>query len=152
MPGLLALVVDDSPEDARTLAAALESLGWTAEVCTGRNAAVLGRARLTDPLQPVPQLVLLDQLMPILAGTVLLYSLELGGFGFDRTAVYIVSGLDRTPDLYRTATRHGARDWIDKPMRMGDLYDITQRLDRDAHMDELPTLGPCDLGPDPVRA
>ena len=111
-PGSI-LVVDDQPANLRVVAALLERHGYTVETAnTGADAlqAVEGR---------VPDLVLLDMMMPGMDGFALLAELKRRDALQGVPAIFLTAAQDR--DLLLRAFDAGAVDYVTKPFMPVEL-------------------------------
>jgi two-component system, NtrC family, response regulator AtoC len=112
------LIVEDDEPAAELVRMFLHSQGHRVEVVTGGRAAV---ARLAA--SPLPDVVLLDMVMPEMSGIETLRRYRAAG---GTVPVIMVSGLDE-PQAVVGAMRAGANDWVTKPLNSEDLL---ERLDR----------------------
>ena len=112
------LIVEDDEPAAELVRMFLQSQGHRVEVVNCGRAAL---ARLAA--SPLPDVVLLDMVMPDMSGieTVRRYRAAGGA-----VPVIMVSGLDE-PQTVVGAMRAGANDWVTKPLNSEDLL---ERLDR----------------------
>ena len=107
------LVVDDEPQNVLLLKDLLESRGYT--VCTATD----GEAGLTLALERVPDVVLLDVMMPRLNGFEVCRRLK-AAQGTAMIPVLLVTALDAREDRL-AGIDAGANDFITKPIDSGDL-------------------------------
>jgi len=107
------LVVDDEPQNVLLLKDLLESKGYT--VCTATD----GEAGLTLALERVPDVVLLDVMMPRLNGLEVCRRLK-AAQGTAMIPVLLVTALDAREDRL-AGIDAGANDFITKPIDSGDL-------------------------------
>jgi len=107
------LVVDDEPQNVLLLKDLLESRGYT--VCTATD----GEAGLTLALERVPDVVLLDVMMPRLDGLEVCRRLK-AAQGTAMIPVLLVTALDAREDRL-AGIDAGANDFITKPIDSGDL-------------------------------
>ena len=117
------LVVDDEPDIRSLLQEILEDEGYEVSVADTASAA----QRAIDEQRP--DLVLLDIWMPDMDGVSLLKSWKLGGtLAFP---VIMISG-HGTVETAVEATRHGAVDFIEKPVSLAKLLLTVERAFADA--------------------
>ncbi len=117
------LVVDDEPDIRSLLQEILEDEGYAVSVADTASAA----QQAID--EQSPDLVLLDIWMPDMDGVSLLKSWKLGGtLAFP---VIMISG-HGTVETAVEATRHGAVDFIEKPVSMAKLLLTVERAFADA--------------------
>jgi signal transduction histidine kinase len=107
------LVVDDQPQNVTLLKDLLESRGYT--VCTARD----GEAGLTLALERLPDVVLLDVMMPRLNGLEVCRRLKAAP-STAMIPVLLVTALDAREDRL-AGIDAGANDFITKPIDSGDL-------------------------------
>ena len=106
----IVLAVDDVPENLSTLCEMLNTLGVDVRVANNGTTAL----RLAD-LQPRPDLILLDIMMPGMDGHAVLKQLRAQDTTRD-IAVIFVTALDSTHDE-EAGLREGAADYISKPIK-----------------------------------
>ena len=113
------LIVEDDQSAAELARMFLQSQGHRVEVVNS------GRAALTRlSTTPVPDVVLLDVVMPELSGIeTLRHYRQAGG----AVPVVMVSGLDE-PQTVVGAMRVGASDWVTKPLNREDLIETLERV------------------------
>ncbi len=117
------LVVDDEPDIRSLLQEILEDEGYAVSVADTATAAQLAVE------EQRPDLVLLDIWMPDMDGVTLLKSWKLGGtLAFP---VIMISG-HGTVETAVEATRHGAVDFIEKPVSLAKLLLTVERAFADA--------------------
>jgi len=112
------LIVEDDEPAAELVRMFLQSQGHRVEVVRSGRAAL---ARLA--VAPLPDVVLLDMVMPEMSGIETLRRYRAAG---GSVPVIMVSGLDE-PQAVVGAMRAGANDWVTKPLNSEDLL---ERLDR----------------------
>ncbi|MBI4768924.1 MAG: response regulator [Chloroflexi bacterium] len=117
------LVVDDEPETARMLSAALELFGHTPSM------ALSGQEALEIAEEDPPEAVLLDLMMPVMDGFEVTRRLrQLPGTA---EAPIIVITASQDPQAERRAKANGANVFLRKPISIGQLADIlNQQLKR----------------------
>jgi len=108
------LVVDDSPENLRVLGSVLEGAGYDVSVATSARAAI-ERIRL----DPVPDLILLDIVMPDMDGFELLRRLKSDSATLS-IPVILISGI-ADPEKKVEGFRQGAVDYITKPFQAEEV-------------------------------
>ncbi|MCS6813854.1 MAG: EAL domain-containing protein [Cyanobacteria bacterium] len=107
------LVVDDTPNNTRLLAAALEHYGY--EVCV----ATSGKAALSLVASYLPDLILLDVMMPGMDGYQVCQHLKADDSIADIPVIFL-SALDNTLDKVR-AFGVGGVDYITKPFQIPEV-------------------------------
>ena len=132
------LVVDDEPDIRGLLQEILEDEGYSVSVAETANAA---RSAVAEA---VPDLVLLDIWMPDMDGVSLLKSWRTGG-SLD-FPVIMISG-HGTVETAVEATRHGAVDFIEKPVSLARLLLAVEK----ALADGAPGTGGADAAARPRR-
>jgi DNA-binding response OmpR family regulator len=125
------LIVEDDAELASLVSDNLVSVGWDVE-CVRDGAAALAKAN-----EFVPDLVLLDVMLPGASGFDVCRELQRGG----RTAVIILSALGQKADKLRGLSL-GADDYISKPFELEELLARVQAVLRRAR----PTMEVLVLG------
>ncbi|MDD5232644.1 MAG: response regulator [Syntrophales bacterium] len=111
------LVVDDDPESLEFMADVLRDSGYEVET------AASGDEAMTKELKGVPDLILIDFLMPRVDGIELTRRIRtLPGFSLNK--IIIVSGVDRREGAV-SALESGADDFIAKPF---DPKELTARV------------------------
>ena len=123
------LIVDDNAQNRELLEAYLEPLG-----CTLESAAdgVEAMARLDDTGRPLPDLVLLDVMMPRMSGFEVCERIR----GDDRTRglpVMMVTALNELNDVER-GVEAGTDDFLSKPVNRLELVTRVKSLLRVRHL------------------
>ena len=123
------LIVDDNAQNRELLEAYLEPLG-----CTLESAAdgVEAMARLDDTGRPLPDLVLLDVMMPRMSGFEVCERIR----GEDRTRglpVMMVTALNELNDVER-GVEAGTDDFLSKPVNRLELVTRVKSLLRVRHL------------------
>src|SRR5688500_17026298 len=113
------LTVDDDEASRGIGTAFLEALGYRVEAVASGEAAL---ERLTQ--QPLPDVVLLDVLMPVTDGIETLRRYRAGG---GTVPIVMVSALDEA-DVVIQAMRLGASDYVTKPLQANELREIIDRV------------------------
>jgi DNA-binding NtrC family response regulator len=137
---LTVLIVDDDEASREYLAALLDSLGFPVESAPG-GAAALERLAV----QPAPDVVILDVIMPELDGVETLRRYRAGG---GRAKVVMCSALDEADTVVR-AMRAGATDYVTKPFNVEELREILERIAGDGARPRVTTVPPA-ARPTPV--
>jgi DNA-binding NtrC family response regulator len=115
------LIVDDEPSMVRYLRTLLEVDGYRVETATSGEAAI---RRLCDPGAAIPDLVLLDVLMP--PGLDGLQTLEQVRSMLPHLKVVMLSCVSDTRKVVQ-AIRLGAQDYLTKPFQKSDLDAVIQQ-------------------------
>jgi DNA-binding response OmpR family regulator len=114
------LLIEDEPSLQRLTGYALQTRGYEVVVASdGREGLDQARSRL-------PDLILLDMVMPKLGGMEVLRALKEDGRLRD-IPVLIVTASAQREDAER-ALRMGARDYLIKPFHMPTLYEKVEEL------------------------
>jgi len=123
----LALVVDDDQDSTSLMAQALVAAGWQVHARTGEWAGPDALSYLLSA-DPMPSLVLLDQRMPHLPGTLLLARLQTLAVDMSATAVVIVTGAasELRPDWLEA--EFGVAGVIDKPVSLRTIQRVAEPL------------------------
>ncbi|HEX6361504.1 MAG TPA: sigma-54 dependent transcriptional regulator, partial [Albitalea sp.] len=116
--GRAVLVIDDEATLARNVAVYLERLGWVTQVA---GSAEEGLARYADFR---PDVVLLDHNLPGMSGLEALAKLR----GMDPPARVILMTGFGSIDLAVSAMKQGAADYLAKPLALGELKLLLERL------------------------
>ena len=103
------LVVDDQPENLSVIGESLQQAGYAVRVANSGEAALLYAAR-----PPVPDLILLDIMMPAMDGYEVLQRLR-ANEATRRIPVVFLTALDEAADVVR-GLQLGAADYLSKPM------------------------------------
>jgi CheY-like chemotaxis protein len=114
----LILIVDDEPTMLRYLRTLLEVEGYRVETATNGAEAM---QRLQQP--PVPDLLLLDVLMPVMDG---LQTLEQVRNLIPQLKVVMLSCVSDTRKVVH-AIRLGAQDYLTKPFQKADLESVIEQ-------------------------
>jgi len=122
----LALVVDDDQDSTNLMAQALIAAGWQVHARTGEWAGPDALSYLLSA-DPMPSLVLLDQRMPHLPGTVLLERLQALAVDMSATAVVIVTGAasELRPDWLEAEFGVAV---LDKPVSLRTIQRVAEPL------------------------
>jgi len=122
----LALVVDDDQDSTSLMAQALVAAGWQVHARTGEWAGPDALSYLLSA-DPMPSLVLLDQRMPHLPGTVLLERLQALAVDMSATAVVIVTGAasELRPDWLEAEFGVAV---LDKPVSLRTIQRVAEPL------------------------
>lgn len=115
------LIVDDQPGMRASLAALLSSRGYQVELA---DSGCVALARLDHA--PVPDLILLDMVMPGTSGLEVIAALA--GRELD-TRVVVLSG-ETSFDHVKRALTEGAADYLRKPFEPEDLFSTLARAER----------------------
>lgn len=107
------LVIDDSPDDLQILSVGLSAHGY--DVRCARSGAIAFQSMNFD----LPDLILLDILMPDMDGHEICHRLKENSITRDIPVVFI-SGLDTASDKVR-AFGNGAADYITKPFQIDEV-------------------------------
>jgi two-component system response regulator AtoC len=113
------LVVEDDEPAGELVKAILQTQGHRAELVTSGRAAL---ARLAS--SPLPDVVLLDVMMPEISGIETLRRYRQAG---GAVPVIMISGLDE-PQTVVHAMRHGANDYVTKPINAEELFETIERV------------------------
>jgi Response regulator containing CheY-like receiver domain and AraC-type DNA-binding domain len=116
------LIVDDEPRHLRGMAGMIQSMRPEAKVTTAKD----GEAALALVRKDRPDVVLSDIQMPNLDGLAFLQRLQEEEL---RTKVVMVSAYNLF-EYAQTAIRHGAYDYLLKPVDMDKVEVLLQRLDQ----------------------
>ena len=112
-----ALIVDDAVDIRLTLSLVFEALGiQTLEAGNGLEALELLRSGTQ------PGLILLDWMMPVLDGRAFLEQWSTGS-ECDKPPVYVLSALDRQPDLNGVSVC----GWLKKPVSYLEIMTLARR-------------------------
>ncbi|MFA9441911.1 response regulator [Uliginosibacterium sp. sgz301328] len=109
----IVLIVDDVPENLSVLHDALDESGYTVLVATNGDAA-LQRAR-----QAVPDIILLDAMMPGMDGFEVSRRLK-ADFSTQHIPIIFMTGLTETEHVI-AAFSAGGTDYVTKPIRTGEV-------------------------------
>ena len=109
----IVLIVDDVPENLSLLHDALDDTGYTVLVATNGEAA-LQRAR-----QSLPDVILLDAVMPGIDGFEVARRLK-GDFATQHIPIVFMTGLTETEHVVAAFTAGGA-DYVTKPIRPAEV-------------------------------
>jgi len=109
----LVLIVDDVPENLSVLHDALDESGFTVLVATNGETA-LSRAR-----QAVPDIILLDAMMPGMDGFEVARRLR-ADFATQHIPIIFMTGLTETEHVV-AAFNAGGTDYVSKPIRTGEV-------------------------------
>ncbi|GAA5160131.1 response regulator transcription factor [Viridibacterium curvum] len=109
----LVLIVDDVPENLSVLHDALDESGFTVLVATNGETA-LARAR-----QAVPDVILLDAMMPGMDGFEVARRLK-ADFSTQHIPIIFMTGLTETEHVV-AAFNAGGSDYVSKPIRTGEV-------------------------------
>ncbi|MGB1288186.1 MAG: response regulator, partial [Aggregatilineales bacterium] len=107
------LIVDDNPENLRTLSATLQQYGYRV------RAAIDGKTALLAAEAQAPELILLDIRMPVMNGYEVCRALKEMRQTRDVPVIFL-SALDSVPDKLQ-AFKSGAVDYITKPFSPREL-------------------------------
>ena len=113
------LIVDDHPEVRQSLGAFIEQLGHQALLCHHAPDAVATARR------EQPDLVLSDLRMPTMDGLQLLSALR----QFEKPPPFALMTAFGDADTAITALRHGAVDYLRKPIDVRELHRLIERLE-----------------------
>ncbi len=107
------LIVDDDPRNVRVLEAMLHAQGY------GTVSAMNGKEALKAAEQELPDLILLDLMMPDMNGFEVIEQLKAGNTTHDIPVIIVTSLDDRESRLY--ALQAGADEFISKPVDRTEL-------------------------------
>lgn len=116
------LIVDDEPRHLRGMAAMVQAMRPHAKVTVAKD----GEVALASIRSELPDIILSDIQMPNLDGLALLQQLEAESI---RTKVVMVSAFNLF-DYAQTAIRHGASDYLLKPVDADKVEALLQRMER----------------------
>lgn len=116
--------LEDSPEDRYLLAQALDETHADAQIVTAENAVQFYRMMRT--LRTLPQLVVVDLNLPIIAGHQVLRELKRDP-AWGSVPVVVLSSSSREPDIAE-AKRHGASAYFVKPQRYEGYLEIAKQV------------------------
>jgi CheY-like chemotaxis protein len=128
------LVAEDNGEDAALLERALRKAGFNGGIALTRDGEETLRyletatASGSDPLNPVPDLLILDLTMPRMDGLEVLRRLKDNPRWTGIPAV-ILSGFNELPQV-RKAYELGAKTFFLKPLQVHDLEELMSRFFR----------------------
>jgi CheY-like chemotaxis protein/DNA-binding CsgD family transcriptional regulator len=109
----LVLIVDDVPENLSVLHDALDESGFTVLV------AISGEAALARARQGLPDIILLDAMMPGMDGFEVARRLK-ADFSTRHIPIIFMTGLTETEHVVR-AFNSGGSDYVSKPVRTGEV-------------------------------
>ena len=113
------MIVDDDRDIRETLREILEDEGYSVSTAgNGREALQFLRYGV------VPELILLDLMMPVMSG----WEFRDEQLGDPRLAPIPVVVLSATPDVHQTAAALGAASWVRKPFEMGEVIEVLSSL------------------------
>ncbi len=135
------LLIDDEPRLGALVQRGLAEAGHTVELCTD------GRSGLAEALGSSYDVVVLDWMLPGLAGPQVLAALRATG---DRTPVLMLSARQSVGDRI-TGLDAGADDYLAKPFSFDELLARLRALVRRAAGHELAAVAVGDLRLDPER-
>ncbi|SDD33246.1 two-component system, response regulator YesN [Paenibacillus sp. UNCCL117] len=115
------LIVDDEPRHLRGMSAMIQAMRPHAQVSVAKD----GEVALASIRSELPDIILSDIQMPNLDGLALLKALEAEGI---RTKVVMVSAFNLF-DYAQTALRHGATDYLLKPVDADKVEALLQRME-----------------------
>lgn len=119
------LVVDDSPGIRDILSEFMTSEGY--DVLTASDACAALKKIEEEP----PHIVLLDIRMPDIDG---LQCLKMIQERFPTIQVVMISGF-ATQQMAESALKHGAFDYLDKPVNFDRLMDVLQKIEQTRLLD-----------------
>jgi DNA-binding response OmpR family regulator/DNA-binding CsgD family transcriptional regulator len=109
----LVLIVDDIPENLSVLHDALDESGFSVLV------AINGEAALTRARQSLPDIILLDAMMPGMDGFEVARRLK-ADFATAHIPIIFMTGLTETEHIV-AAFKAGGTDYVTKPVRTGEI-------------------------------
>lgn len=127
-PNRTILVVDDEPNIVQTLKDRLELNDYN--VITACN----GKEGLEMALEHLPDIVLLDVIMPVMDGLEMLETLRNDPVGMN-ISVIMLTARSQTEDIVR-ANSCGIEDYIVKPF---DLSELLEKIERIFHAKGIPS-------------
>ena len=119
------LLIEDNPGDARLVELMFEELKATCRLTIASD-GVQALARLLNPAQPKPNLVLLDLNLPRLSGLEVLKRIRQDR-STESVAVAVLSSSSAPADLQRT-TALGIRAYLVKPTSISDCTELRTKL------------------------
>ena len=117
------IVIDDDASVRRSLCTMLERAGYSVSLCDSADAF------LSNPVVPMPSVILLDMRMPGTTGISLRSQLKTLAHN---VPVIFVSG-DSRPEEIIVAMKQGAVDFLLKPFTAQAMMDVIQRSMRISH-------------------
>ena len=108
-PAETVLIVDDLPENLAIIGESLQTAGYNVRVANSGSAALFYAARA-----PIPDLILLDVMMPEMDGYEVLKRLQANGATRDIPVIFLTA-MDDVTDVVR-GLRLGAADYMTKPI------------------------------------
>jgi CheY-like chemotaxis protein len=112
------LIVDDDPRTAEALAEILRGVGYRTRVAHD------GLDGLRQVAAEIPDLIVLDETMPVLDGRGMAMALAVQAQGDAEIPIVLIS---ESPDIDLVAQRVGTQHYVHKPFLPGAVVDVVRR-------------------------